>query len=315
MQLTSIAANPVPEGAVVGTVRTPDGVSLRFARWDPPPGRKGTLCVFPGRAEFIEKYFEVVRDARKRGFGVAMIDWRGQGGSDRALANPRKGHVLDFAEYETDLEAFVKDVVLPDCPAPHFALAHSMGATVLIRVAQRGQRWFDRIVLSAPMINLVGAAGSRFARFSARTMRLAGFGSSYVPGGGSTAIGTLPFAGNPLTSDPVRYARTVATLEAEPSLGIGSPTIGWLDAAFRATEAFADPVYPGRLRQPLLLVAAGRDPIVSTYATSQFAVRLRAGSHLVVPGARHELLMEQDRYREQFWAALDAFVPGSPMFD
>jgi len=45
-----------------------------------------------------------------------------------------------------------------------------------------------------------------------------------------------------------------------------------------------------------------------------FAVRLRAGSHLVIPGARHELLMEQDRYREQFWAAFDAFVPGSPMF-
>ena len=43
-------------------------------------------------------------------------------------------------------------------------------------------------------------------------------------------------------------------------------------------------------------------------------MRLRAGSHLVIPGARHEILMEQDRYREQFWAAFDAFVPGTPMF-
>jgi lysophospholipase len=25
--------------------------------------------------------------------------------------------------------------------------------------------------------------------------------------------------------------------------------------------------------------------------------------------------MEQDRYREQFWAAFDAFVPGTPMFE
>ena len=30
-------------------------------------------------------------------------------------------------------------------------------------------------------------------------------------------------------------------------------------------------------------------------------MRLRAGSHLIVPGARHEMLMEQDRFREQFW--------------
>jgi lysophospholipase len=41
---------------------------------------------------------------------------------------------------------------------------------------------------------------------------------------------------------------------------------------------------------------------------------LRAGSHLVVVGSNHELLMEQDRYRTQFWAAFDAFVPGTPLF-
>jgi lysophospholipase len=77
---------------------------------------------------------------------------------------------------------------------------------------------------------------------------------------------------------------------------------------------FADPNFVSRLRQPLLLVAAGQDRIVSTPAIGAFAVRLRAGSHLVIAGARHEILMEQDRYREQFWAAFDAFVPGTPMY-
>jgi len=314
MQLISIPANPVPEGATVGTLKTTDGVMLRFARWEPPPGRKGTLCVFPGRAEFIEKYFEVVRDARARGFAVAMIDWRGQGLSERALGNARKGHVYDFAEYDRDLEAFVKEVVLPDCPPPLFALGHAVGAAVLLRSAYQGRRGFDRIGLSGPMIQLAGAAGSGFAQTSARFMRLIGLGSQYVPGGGGTAINTLPFPGNNLTSDPVRYARTVAILEAEPSLGIGSPTVTWLDAAFKAMNEFADPNYASRLRQPLLLVAAGQDRVVSTPAIGAFAVRLRAGSHLVIPGARHELLMEQDRYREQFWAAFDAFVPGTPLF-
>ena len=41
---------------------------------------------------------------------------------------------------------------------------------------------------------------------------------------------------------------------------------------------------------------------------------LRAGSQLVVVGAKHELLMEQDRYRSQFWAAFDAYVPGTPLY-
>ena len=76
----------------------------------------------------------------------------------------------------------------------------------------------------------------------------------------------------------------------------------------------AEPSYPAKIRQPILIMAAGHDQIVSTPAIDDFAIRLRAGSHLIVPGARHELLMEQDRFRQQVLAAFDAFVPGTPMF-
>src|SRR5205085_2153687 len=100
MTLISTPANPVPEGAVTGVLKTPDGVALRFARWSPPEGRKGTLLVLPGRTEFIEKYFEVVAELRARGFAVAMVDWRGQGLSERALKDPHRGHVASFAEYD-----------------------------------------------------------------------------------------------------------------------------------------------------------------------------------------------------------------------
>ena len=55
MTLVSIPANPVPEDVVTGTIKTSDGAELRFARWAPPAGRKGTVCVFTGRAEQIEK--------------------------------------------------------------------------------------------------------------------------------------------------------------------------------------------------------------------------------------------------------------------
>jgi lysophospholipase len=64
----------------------------------------------------------------------------------------------------------------------------------------------------------------------------------------------------------------------------------------------------------MLVLAAGADQIVSTRAIERFSVRLRAGSHLIVPGSKHELMMERDVYRSQFWAAFDAFVPGSPSY-
>src|SRR5262245_318799 len=124
MDLVSISANPVPETAVCGALKTSDGVTLRFARWAPPPGRKGTVCLFQGRAEFIEKYFETVRDLRSRGFAVAMLDWRGQGLSQRMLKNPRKGYVRNFNQYQIDLETFVNEIVLPDCPPPEIGRAH-----------------------------------------------------------------------------------------------------------------------------------------------------------------------------------------------
>src|SRR6516165_4364563 len=100
MKLVSIPANPVPDNFVTGTLKTPDGVSLRFARWLPPAGRRGTVVLLQGRAEWIEKYFETVRDLRARGFAVATIDWRGQGMSERALKNPRKGYVRSFNQYQ-----------------------------------------------------------------------------------------------------------------------------------------------------------------------------------------------------------------------
>jgi lysophospholipase len=289
-------------------------VTLRYARWAPPQGRKGTVCLFQGRAEFIEKYFETVRDLRARGFAVATLDWRGQGLSARALPNSLRGYVRSFDDYIVDLATFVHEVVLPDCPPPFFALAHSMGATVLLRAAHQGHRWFDRMVLLAPMIGLPGMRRALATRITVKVLRLLGLGGMYVPGGDATIMMQRPFLGNLLTSDPVRYARNVAVLEAEPRLAIGWPTVGWADAAFKVMSEFAEPGYRVKIRQPMLIVAAGQDAIVSTPAIDDFAVRLRAGSHQIVPGARHELLMEQDRFRMQVLAAFDAFVPGTPLF-
>lgn len=314
MRLVSIPANPVPEDYVSGAVRTSDGVDLRFARWAPPPGRKGTVCVFTGRGEQIEKYFETVRDLRDRGFAVAMIDWRGQGGAARQLPEPRKGYVRRFSDYEIDVRSFMEQVVLPDCPPPYFALAHSMGGAVLLRVAHAGRRWFDRIVLSAPMIDLPGHLTSFPVRALLHAMRLCGQGGRYIPGGNDQLTGVTDFIGNPLTSDPVRFARNVAILEEDPTLGLASPTVAWADTAFRAMHEFRSVNYPSGIRQPLLLIAAGDDAIVSTPAIEEFAYHLRGGSHLVIAGSKHEILQEQNRYRAQFWAAFDAFVPGSPLF-
>jgi lysophospholipase len=312
MILHAIPANPVPEGAVAGHITTVDGVKIRYARWYPTAPRRGTVCVLTGRADMIEKYFEVVEELRGRGFAVTVHDWRGQGGSDRRLRDRRKGYVRSFDEYQLDLETLIREVVLPDCPPPFFALAHSMGGLILLEAVRQGRRWFDRAVITSPMLRFAGMRGGMLIPYIAKIGRMAGLGRLYVPGGGPVPVVHGPFLGNRATSDPVRYERSASIVQSAPDLALGSPTIAWVSAAFDVMARVEDPGYAVDLRQPLLILAAGKDNVVSNAAIERFATRLRAGAHLVVSGSRHEILMERDTYRGQFWAAFDAFVPGSP---
>lgn len=312
MNLFSFPENPIPHGAVAQTVTTVDGVTLRAATWRPPGRLKGTVCLVHGRAEAIEKYYEVVGELLGRGFAVATFDWRGQGGSDRRLDNPRKGHVDDFAEYERDLEAFMQQVALPDCPPPFFGLAHSTGGLICLRVARRSRQTFSRMVLASPLLDFGGFAPSRSViNFTAGAFSLLGLGDAFPPGGKIAEVDERGFRFNPLTSDPRRFARTAAIGKAHPELTVGAPTISWLHAACRAMNEAADAEFAASIRIPTLMIAAGEDKVVSPLAIERFAREMRIGSQIVIPGARHEILMERDPIRSLFWAAFDAFIPGS----
>jgi len=312
MELIGIARNPVPNGAVPGSFVSRDGFKLRYALWPRTADKRlGTVCLFGGRGEFIEKYFETITDLRRRGFAVATMDWRGQGGSDRLLKNARKGHVEDFADFDSDLKQFMNEIVLPDCPAPFYGMSHSMGGHLLLRAATTKVCWFDRIIVSAPMIDIVqDITGSPMKRAFIETVRLLGFGDFYVPGGGPAPSELLPFELS-LTSDPLRYDRVRDVLKAAPWLSLGSPTIGWLHSAARSIMRINRFGFASSIKVPLLIIAAGNDNVVSTRAIERFSTQVKICKYLVIAGAKHELLQERDEIRDQFWAAFDAYVPGS----
>ena len=314
MELYEIDGNPVPSGATVGGILTTDGVQLRYARWRPAARKSlGTVCLMQGRGETIEKYFETIGELRSRGFAVATFDWRGQGGSERRLRNRMKGHVDSFEEYERDLETFMQHVALPDCPGPHFALAHSTGALVCLRATREGRVRFSRLVLVSPLIGLGQTRPSQanVRRISA-FMTAVGLGELTIPGGEARSIDQIPFEGNVLTGDPARYQRTVDLFTRLPQVAVGAPTFGWLYAACRAMSEATEPDFGPSVRVPALVVSGALDRLVSFTAAEAMAAALRAGGQVVIPGARHEILMERDPIRAQFWAAFDAFVPGSP---
>lgn len=312
MQLVSLARNPVPNGAVVGTFEGYDGAPLRFARWAATRGpQRGTVCLFPGRAEIIEKYFETIADLRRRGFAAAILDWRGQGGSIRAVTDPLKGYIEDYTEYDRDLLCFMRDVVLPDCPPPYTALAHSMGGHIILRNLTAQGSWFDRAILTSPMIRLhpeILGHPEWAVRIYARIFRTLGLGRQYVLGGGPDGAEPLTFENNRLTSDVERFQRIRMLIAEAPELQIGSPTVAWLDATFRSIATVDRPEFAAQVRVPTLIFAAGRDRIVVPRATEDFAALLKSGTGILLAEARHEILHETDDIRARFWAAFDAYV-------
>ncbi|MBE7185737.1 MAG: alpha/beta hydrolase [Methylobacterium mesophilicum] len=310
--LYATSDNPVPEGARVGFLLDRARRRVRYAVF-PNASRpaRGTVMVLTGRNEAIEKYFETARDLNRRGLVAVALDWRGQGGSDRILKNPQRGHVASFSDYVEDFDLVFEDVALPDTPAPYYVLAHSTGALVALLAAPRHANQIRRMVLLSPLLEISGFsfAHKGIHRLS-HVMAGIGLGRLYL-GGGPRKPGAPAFEGNRLTSDPVRFARNAELLQAHPQLALGGPTASWVRAACRAVAASHEPAFISSVRIPTLFVAAGADRVVSTAAIERYAPRLRAGALVTVDGARHEIPQEADRYREQMWAAFDAFVPGS----
>jgi lysophospholipase len=288
-----------------------DGHLLRYAIWQATRGpRRGTVCLFEGRTEYIEKYFETVSDLRRRGFAVAIMDWRGQGGSARPVGDPRKGHVADFSEYDRDLRCFMRNIVLPDCPPPFIALGHSMGGHIALRNMAEPGSWFERAVLCAPMVELTAEVlgfPRVLVQIYARLGVASRFAKSYVRGGSDSPGYSAEFEGNMLTSDRERFRRNTEIERTAPQLLLGSPTIGWLDAALRSIGRMRDPNFPQKVRVPCLLFGAGQDRIVDTRASELFAARLKSATYVRLPDARHEILQENDDIRARFWATFDAY--------
>ncbi|MEN2494902.1 MAG: Lysophospholipase L2 [Hyphomicrobiaceae bacterium hypho_1] len=311
MRLISITRNPIPNGAIVGRFKGYDGKPLRYARWEPTVSKRhGTICVFTGYSEYIEKYFETVSDLRRRGFYVAVMDWRGNGASYRPTNDPRKGHIHDFSEYERDIECYMRDIITPSCPPPFIALAHSMGGNIILRYISRPENFFNRIVLSSPMVKIHSSIlylPSEVIHILCKSAITLGWRKAYVFGGNAYDGIMKDFDTNKLTSSYERYLRNYKLQQVASSLLVGSPTIGWLNAALRSIKTINHPDYFAKLRVPALIFSAGMDTVVPSQAINEYATRLKVGTGIFLPDSKHEILQEKNNIRAQFWATFDAY--------
>ena len=305
--LLSLPDDPPPAGTAAEWFAGEDGARLRACLVPAAGACRGSAVLSPGRTEPIEKYFEAAGGLAARGFTVLIHDWRGQGLSQRALADRRLGHAAGHEPFVDDYRALLQ-AFEARLPRPWLALGHSMGGCLTLLALAQGENRMVGAILSAPMLGLrTGAVPRPLAWVLAVGSRMLGLSGRAVMGqkpGGEPA----PFAGNVLTHDEARYARGVALVRAAPDLGLGPPTWGWLNFAFAATDLLATATGIASLEIPVTIVAAGEDALVDNIALRRTAARLRRGRYVEIPGARHEILQETDALQAPFWAEFDALA-------
>jgi lysophospholipase len=287
------------------------GADLRAARFDAAPGvpSRGVCVLLNGQTEFIEKYFEVIDELRGRGFAVATMDWRGQGDSTRATKDSRKSFVGDFSEYDQDLDTLMNWIVTPmlapgDRPV---ALAHSMGAHILLRTLVKRPESFKACALSAPMIAISFRGQREFLVRAVTAFQVwRGRHTDWVWGMEARDPHKMNFASQMVTSDPQRFERTQMLLREHPDLRLAGATWGWLAAAIASMDWLGRQA--ASITTPLLVVGAGRDRICITPAAKAFAQAAPHADYVEIKEAGHEIMMEHNAIRAEFWAAFDAFM-------
>lgn len=291
-----IPGNPPPDGAELVWFKGSAGRNLRacIAPSLSKDSPRGTAIVCPGRTEFIEKYFEVGRELQAMGFAIVILDWPGQGLSERLLDDTKKGHIDRF---ETFMGALAKGLEkLEDrLPRPYVSVAHSMGGAIALAAISQGLVKVDAAAFSAPMWGLK----SRFLgmRYLVWAMRVTGRSGDYAiqPGPPET------FETNIVTHDKKHWQMQRDLVDAQPDLELGPVTWGWLGASLNILQTFTKPKVLQTVTIPVFVASAEEEKLVDNASHAQVCKRLPDCDHVTVEGAMHEILMETDRCRQEFW--------------
>lgn len=287
---------PAPLESVAHWVNASDGVRLRVGVWKPKAAR-GTVLLFPGRTEYIEKYAPTAGDLATRGFATISIDWRGQGLADRLMDDPRVGHVGSFSDYQRDVSAMIRAARVLEMPKPWFLLGHSMGGCIGLRAVMEGLP-IAAAAFTGPMWGIRIAPHLRpLAWTLGRIMPAIGHGQRLAPGTKIDPYPLLePFEGNMLTTDPKNWDMMGDQLRAHPELGLGGPSVTWLHEALEETTALAVRSAPD---VPCITFLGSNERIVHVPRIHERMEGWKNGILEIVENGEHEVLMEDAETRNQ----------------
>ncbi|MEM7320436.1 MAG: alpha/beta hydrolase [Pseudomonadota bacterium] len=279
-----------PPGGSAHWAVTQDGIRIRIGHWTPSDKAKGTVFVFPGRTEYIEKYGDAACALVDRGYAVLAVDWRGQGLADRMLEDVRVGHVDRFTDYQQDVSAIVSAAQLLELPQPWHVIGHSMGGAIGFRGIIEGLA-VKSCVFSGPMWGIFFTPVMKpLSWVTAYWGPRLGMGHKTPPTTSlDSYVASQPFEGNVLTRDPAMFQYMKDQLAAYPALALGAPSTIWLREALDECIWISEQKSPDL---PCLTVMGSHEQIVDRKAIRARMAIWPRGTLVEIPDGEHEVLME-----------------------
>ncbi|MEQ6248470.1 alpha/beta hydrolase [Sulfitobacter sp. HNIBRBA3233] len=295
--------DPGPDGGRAVWADTSDGKRIRLGIWTKGTDR-GTVLLFPGRTEYIEKYGPAAADFAARGLSTIAIDWRGQGLADRLLDDPLTGHVDLFSDYQKDVAALMRAVRELNLPRPYFLVAHSMGGCIGLRAVIEGIG-VQAAAFTGPMWGIHIAPHMRLpAKIITNLLPRIHQGHRLPPGTKRDPyVLTDPFEDNVLTTDAEMFEMMQLQVQAHPDLQLGGPSVIWLREALAETRHLAGRAAPN---MPCLTFVGTNERIVDVPRIRARMEHWKGGALRMIEGAEHEVLMELPSIRTPIFDEISA---------
>lgn len=292
-----------PSNVTAHWIFADDEVRLRVAHWPTDGLSKGTVFLFQGRTENIEKYGRTVAALNVVGYAAFAIDWRGQGLSDRLTEDRMTGHVARFSDYQKDVAAMTEAAETLDLPKPWYVIGHSLGACIGLRAIIEGFP-VAACAFTAPLwdinLSLLQRVGAWPLSWGAQVI---GKGHVYAPGTrGESYVLTTAFEDNRLTHDPDMYQYYINISEALPDQQIGGPSLRWLFQTLKETRALSKLSSPDI---PCITFHGVDDEIVAISAIQDRMARWPRGKLEPVENGRHDVLCEIPDIRNNVIASIN----------
>lgn len=304
-----------PEGYTTGRFYNPatrHGIHYAYVTASQP---RAVVVVLGGLSEFSEKFYELSRDLLARGYSFFTMDWAYQGRSSRLPAPySQRRHSDGFEADISDLHKFATKYVRPAAALPGgkylpvILIAHSMGGMISLRYLSEHTDTFDAAALSAPMLEIPMEKWQTVLLNALHSLHI--LNKNYVPTMGKdwNDLRRKGDGSEMFSSDSSRDSIHAYWSKLEEVLRVGDPTINWIAQARKSFQIIERSGYLESIKIPVLTAMAGREEIVSNDAIRKASKRLPSGRLLEIEGARHEMLMESDPYRNQFLDAFDKLL-------